>query len=74
METPCQLYECDPLPFNSLPHNKFLDWTTLKAFADKKLSLAEKLKFILGKHCGKRRKRWKLSPTMFSKGPIPRVG
>ena len=35
--------------FNSLPNNKFLDWSKLKAFADDKLNLAEKLKFVLGR-------------------------
>ena len=42
-----------PLPhksnFNSLPNDKTLDWSELKAFADPKLNLTEKLKFILGK-------------------------
>ena len=28
---------------------KFLDWSKLKAFADDKLNLAEKLKFVLGR-------------------------
>ena len=32
---------------NSLPHNKFLDLSKLKAFADYKLDLAEKLKTVL---------------------------
>ena len=31
----------------SLPNDKFLDWSKLKAFADDKLNLAEKLKFVL---------------------------
>ena len=35
--------------FNFLPNNKFLDWSKLKAFADNKRNLAEKLKFILGR-------------------------
>ena len=26
---------------NSLPHNKILDWTKLKAFADNKINFAE---------------------------------
>ena len=34
--------------FNPLPDDKILDWSKLKAFADDKLNLAEKLKFILG--------------------------
>ena len=36
-------------PFNSLPHNKILDWSKLKAFADDKLNATEKLKFVLGR-------------------------
>ena len=35
--------------FNSLPHDKFLDWFKLKAFADDKINTAEKLKLVLGK-------------------------
>ena len=34
---------------NFLPNDKVLDWSKLKAFADDKLNLAEKLKFILGR-------------------------
>ena len=34
---------------NSLPNDKFLDWSIGKAFADNKLNVAEKLKFILGR-------------------------
>ena len=34
---------------NSLPNDKFLDWSKFKAFADDKLNLAEKLKFVLGR-------------------------
>ena len=62
-------------------NGKFLDWSKLKAFADAKLNLAEKLKFVLGrvekKHCGKRRKCWLPAfspfPTMVSKGFFPSV-
>ena len=32
---------------NSLPNEKFLDWSKLKALADNKIKLAEKLKFVL---------------------------
>ena len=59
---------------SSLPNDKYLDWSKLKAFADDKSNVAEKLKFVLGKvekHCGKRRKCWLPAfspfPTMFSK-------
>ena len=34
--------------FNSLPNDKILDWSKLKAFADNKLSVNEKPKFGLG--------------------------
>ena len=33
--------------FNSLPNNKILDWSKLKAFADDKINVTEKLKLIL---------------------------
>ena len=35
--------------FNSLPHNKILDWSKFKAFADNKINVTEKLKFVLGR-------------------------
>ena len=34
---------------NSLPNNKFLDWSKLREFAGYKLNLVEKLKFVLGR-------------------------
>ena len=34
---------------HSLPNNKFLEWSKLKAFADDKIKVAEKLKFVLDK-------------------------
>ena len=34
---------------NSLPHDKFLDWSKLKALADKKMMVTEKFIFILGR-------------------------
>ena len=34
---------------NSLTNNKFSDWFKLKAFADDKISVAEKLKILLGR-------------------------
>ena len=34
--------------FNSLPSDKILDWSKLKAFADDKLNAIEKLKYVLG--------------------------
>ena len=44
-----ELAYCRILCFNSLPNNKFLNWSKLKAFADNKLNLAEKMKFVLGR-------------------------
>ena len=35
--------------FNSLPNDRILDWSKLKAFADDTSNLIEKLKFVLGK-------------------------
>ena len=32
---------------NSLPNDKILDWSKLKALADDNINLAEKLKFVL---------------------------
>ena len=32
---------------SSLPNNKFLDWSKLKAFADNKINVTEELKFVL---------------------------
>ena len=37
------------LTFNSLPENKFLDWTKMKAFVDDKMNVIERLKFVLGR-------------------------
>ena len=34
---------------NSLPYNKILDWSKLKAFADDKINVTENLKFGLGR-------------------------
>ena len=34
---------------NSLPNDKVLDWSKLKTFADDKLYLAKKLKFVMGR-------------------------
>ena len=60
---------------NSLPNDKNLDWSKLDGFADDKINVTEKLKFVLErieKHCGKRKKCWlqafSLFPLMFSKG------
>ena len=34
---------------NFFPNNKILDWSRLNAFADGKINVTEKLKFILGR-------------------------
>ena len=60
--------------FNSLPSDEFLDWSKLKVFADDKINVTEKWKFVLvgtgRKNCGKRRKCWLPAfspfPTFFS--------
>ena len=65
--------------FNSLPNDKLLDRSELKAFADNKMNVTktEILSGIVREHCGKRRKCWLPAfspfPTMFSKGFIFRV-
>ena len=38
--------ECN---FNSLPNDKFLDWTKFKAFAEKKLNVARMMISVLDK-------------------------
>ena len=60
---------------NSLPNDSFLDQSILKALADDKVNLAEKIEICFGKerkHIPKRRKCWSpvFTPfsTMFSKG------
>ena len=41
---------CAHIPFfNSVPNDKILDWSKLKAFADNKINVTEKLKFVLGR-------------------------
>ena len=35
--------------FNSLLNNKILDWSKLEAFADDKINVNQKLKFVLGR-------------------------
>ena len=65
---------------NSLPNDKFFDWSKLKVFADDKLNVAEKVEICFAKgskHCGKRRKCWCPAfsplPTMFSNSFFLRV-
>ena len=35
--------------FNPLPNNKILDWSKLKALADDKINVTEKVKYVLGR-------------------------
>ena len=42
------LYHTIPT-INSLPNDKISDWSKLKAFANNKINVTEKLKFVLGK-------------------------
>ena len=74
----CKTEEVDPI--NSLPNDKILDQSKLKAFADDKINVKKKNEICSGKgrkYCGKRRKCWLPAfspfPTMFSKGLFPRV-
>ena len=58
----------------SLPNQKFLEWSNVKAYADSKINLTTKLKFVLGKveNIVETRKCWlpvfSPFPTIFSKG------
>ena len=59
----------DAFEMNSLPNNKILGLPKLKAFADDKINVTQKLKFALGrgrKHCGKRKKMLVTSIFSFS--------
>ena len=58
---------------NSLPNDKFLDWSKLKAFSGNKINVTLKTEILFGIgriHCGKTRKCWLPTfspvPTMFS--------
>ena len=65
---------------NSLPNNKILDLTKLNAFAENKINVTEKLKFVLrrvenivgqGENAGYQ--HFLLFPTVFSKAFLYRV-
>ena len=65
---------------NTLPNNKILGQSKLKAFADDKMNMAEKLKFVLGRVeniVGKGEnvgyQHFLLFPQYFSKGFFRRV-
>ena len=36
-----------PIPFNSSQNDKFLDWSKLKAFADDKIKVTEKMESVM---------------------------
>ena len=57
---------------NSLPKDKFLDWTKLKAYADNNINVTEKLKFVLGRveNIGKRR-NFSFSHNVFKRLLLP---
>ena len=61
---------------NSLPNNKYLDGSKLKALADYKIKCDPKIEMCFGKgrNHGKRRKGWLPAffpfPRMFSNGPF----
>ena len=68
------------LTLNSLPNDKIFALTKLKAFADDKIIVTQKLKFVLGrveKHCGKRRnagyQQFLFFPQWFLKFSFPDV-
>ena len=72
--------ELPPNDFFNSTKGQVQDKSKVKALADDKINVIEKLKFVLGrvkKHGGKRRKCWwpafSPSPTMFSKGFLHRV-
>ena len=65
----------DNFNLNSLPNDKFLNWSKIKAFADDQSNVDEKIEISFGKgrkHCGKRMKCWLSAfypfPTMVSNG------
>ena len=43
------ILQLSEITFNSLPNDKVLDWSKLKAFADDKLNVTKELKFVLGR-------------------------
>ena len=66
--------------FNSLPDDKILDWSRLKAFADNNINVTEKFIFILGRVENNVKKgenagyqHFPPFPTMFSEGLLYRV-
>ena len=69
------------LVLNSLPNDKIMDWSKLKAFADEIINVNEKLKFVFGRLeniVGKGENAglpaFSPFPTLFSKGFFLRPG
>ena len=76
----CHLSQCFKLTINSLPNDKILDLTKFQAFADGKIILIEKLKFmwervenIVGKGKNTRYQHFLLFPLCFQKLSFPEV-
>ena len=44
-----KLYEDFQTGFNSVPNNKFIEWSQSKAIQDNKLNVTENLKFVMGR-------------------------
>ena len=68
------------MSFNSLPHNKFLEWSKLKAIAGDKIDVTEKFKFVLrqienivGKGDSGGNQHCLLFPQCFQKSSFPRL-
>ena len=65
---------------NSLPNDKILDWSKMNAFADNKINVSEKLKFVsdwvennVGKGENAGYQHFLLFPIMFSRGFFSKV-
>ena len=58
---------------NSLPNDKILDLLKLKSFANDKINVTKKLKFVLGRVENTVEKGENACHTMFSKGLLYRV-
>ena len=70
------VWEWVKLLINSLPYDKILDWSKMKAFADDSLYVDQMMIYVFDS-VGKRRKCWLPAfspfPTMFSKALFFRV-
>ena len=66
--------------FNSLPHSRILDWSKFKVFADDKVSVTVKMKFVLrreentvGKEENAGNQLFLLFPQCFQKASFSRL-